>query len=1110
MLNWIIDVSLRHRFAVIAAVGVFAGVGGYSLTRLDVDAFPDTTPIQVQINTNAPALNPEEVEQQITFPVEQKINGMPHLQQLRSISKFGLSQVVVTFDEGMDVYLARQLVNERLGTVELPPGIARPTLGPVATGLGEVFHYVVTAKGYDFATLPESERVARLTELRTLHDWVIKPKLRTVRGTAEVNSWGGYEKQYQVRIDPDRLAKHGLTFDDVVEAVEKNNRNVGGGNIRQNSQMLLVHGVGRTANAEQIRGIVVAAKGGVPIRVGDVAEVAVGHELRRGAVTADGKGEAVLGLGFMLMGENSHVVTREMKKALDDIKDSLPAGVDVHTVYDRTELVDFVIDTARKNLFEGGLLVVAVLFLFLGNLRAAGIVALAIPLSMLFAFSGMLRFGIAASLLSLGAIDFGMVVDSSVVMVENCVRHVTKGETRRRTMRDVVRDAAVEVRKPTLFGELIIMTVYLPILTLEGVEGKLFRPMALTVIFALLGSMVLSMTLMPVLASLVLPRRVDEREPLLMRLVKAGYAPVLRLTMTNKLAVLAVTSAVLLVAFVLIAPNLGTEFVARLSEGAITIGVVRLAGTDLDESIRQNTQMEKAILRDFPEVEHTWSRIGTAEVATDPMGVELTDLFITLKPREQWPAARAECVRRLEGEANPNRAMIERIARRAPATQAELTQLIEKDLRELPGQRIAFSQPIEMRMNEMISGVRSDLAVKLFGDDLEVLRKKGIVIKEILEKIPGNADVNLEQVTGQPVLKIRVKQDEIARYGVPAKAVLDLVESLGSKPLGEVVEGQFRFPLVVRLPDRYRASPQAIGEMLVPAASGELLPLARLADIEEVEGPSTITRESGQRRGVVTCNIRGRDMGSFVTDAQSKINANTLKLQGRYHLEWGGQFENYDRARRRLLLVIPGAAVLIFALLYLTYGNVVDSLRVFTGVPLGWVGGIVALWLRDMPFSISAAVGFIAMSGVAVLDDMILVSYIRQLRRRGRTVDEAVREAAVTRLRPVLMTTLVASLGFLPMALSTGMGAEVQRPLATVVIGGVVSAMVMSLLVIRVLYVMFDSAAHGVEWALVRLLRVRPEQLGWLFGDRNEKEFEAAEGTRKRFAAGSSRITTPA
>jgi cobalt-zinc-cadmium resistance protein CzcA len=1129
VLNWIIEFSLRHRFLVAVGVLALAAVGVVSLRYLDIDAFPDTTPVQVQINTTAPALGPEEVEQRITFPIEQSLSGLPGLELVRSVSKFGLSQVVVTFKDGTDIYFARQLVTERLNSAALPEGVERPKLGPVATGLGEVFHYAVTAPGYDFSTstegrqagLPEEERVRKLTELRTVHDWDIRPKLRKVKGVAEVNSWGGYEKQYQVRLGPDRLIKHGLTFEEVVRRVkEDSNYNVGGGSIRAKSQMLLVQGLGRAANADDLKAIVLAAKDGVPVRLGDVADVVIGHEIRRGAVTCDGKGEAVLGLGFMLMGENSHDVTTALKARLEEVKATLPPGVQVQTVYDRTELVNHIIDTVRRNLFEGGLLVVAVLFFFLGNLRAAFLVALAIPLSMLFAFSGMLRFGIAASLLSLGAIDFGMVVDSSVVMVENVVRHIAHGGAGQ-DAREVVREAAVEVRKPTLFGELIIMIVYLPILTLEGVEGKLFRPMALTVIFALVGSLVLSLTLMPVLASvflfdargqkkslvrvlfdgaaalavrtavaggvwyftgswllgavalalllaLWLSRGQRESEPFLMRLAHAVHNPILRLCMEHKLVVVGVALGVLVVAFGMIAPYLGSEFVPRLSEGAIAANVVRLAGTDLEESIQLNTRMEKALLAAFPdEIEHVWSRVGTAEIATDPMGVELTDLFITLKTRGRWQRA---------------------------ATQAELTTLVEKTLRELPGQRLSYSQPIEMRLNEMISGVRSDLGVKVFGDDLELLKTKAAEIEKILKGIDGAADVSTEQVTGQPVLRVTVNQEEVARYGLTARSVLDLVESVGSKPLGDVVEGQLRFPLVVRLPERLRASPEAIGALLIATPSGERIPLARVAKVQVVQGPSTITREWGQRRVVVTANVRGRDLGSFVAEAQEEVAARVQLPPGRYHIEWGGQFENYERARLRLLIVVPLAGVLVFGLLFLTYRNVVDALRVFTGVPFGWVGGIVALWLRGMPFSISAAVGFIALSGVAVLDDMILVSYVRQLRRKGLSVDEAVRQAAVTRLRPVLMTTLVASLGFLPMAFSTGMGAEVQRPLATVVIGGVLGAMLMSLLVLRVLYLAFDALGVAAVGLLTRVFGYRADQLTWLAGDnRAEAQQRAGE-----------------
>ena len=1033
MLNWIIDASLRHRFVVIALVLGVIVVGSVSLQFLDVDAFPDTAPVQVQINTTAPSLLPEEVERQITFPVEQSISGLPGLQQLRSVSKFGFSQVTVVFEDGTDIYFARQLVGERIATVELPFGIERPRMGPVASGLGEVFHYIVTYDGYDFSTLDPKERIAKLTELRTLHDWTIKPQLRTVAGTAEVNSWGGYEKQYQVRVSPDRLIRHGLTFDEVITALGENNRNVGGGNILRSSELLLVHGQGRTVNREQIGAIVVKAVDGVPVRIRDVGEVVIGYEIRRGAVTADGRGESVMGLGFCLMGENTHQVTAGLKTKIEEIRKNLPPGVRIVSMYDRTELVDHVIETVRKNLFEGGLFVIAVLFIFLGNLRAGLIVALAIPLSMLCAFSGMLKFGIAASLLSLGAIDFGLVVDSSVVMIENCVRYLSfpdKGKSKL----ELIREAAIEVRKPTKHDELNNMIVYLPILTLEGVEGKLFRPMAMTVIFALAGSMILSLTLMPVLASIILPRRMKETEPLLVRFIKWVYAPILRFTMRHKLAVIGFALGVLVVAFGMIAPNLGSEFVPQLSEGAVAINVVRLAGTNLDESIRYNTEMERRILEDYPdEVAHVWSRIGTAEIATDPMGLELTDLFITLRPRSRWKKA---------------------------ATQAQLTTLIDETLRDLPGQRLAFTQPIKLRMDEIATGTRSDVAVKLYGDDFGTLVSTGNQIAQVLRTVPGNADVNVDQLTGQPVLQIKVKQDEIARYGVSAAAVLDLVESVGGLPVGEVYEDQLRFPLVVRLPDANRASPQAIEGILIATPSGEQIPLGRLASVRIADGPSQIAREWGQRRINISVNVRGRDIGSFVDEAQRKIAEQVELPEGRYFIEWGGQFEHMQRARQRLFIVVPLALVLIFSLLYMTYHNVVDAVRVFTGIPFAWTGGIIALWLRDMPFSISAAVGFVALSGVAVLDDMLLVSFIRQLRSRGVDLEAAVERAAMTRLRPVLMTSLVASLGFLPMAFSTGMGAEVQRPLATVVIGGVISATVMSLLVLRVLYTSFSSVTN--------------------------------------------------
>ena len=1017
MLNWIINWSLRHRLMVVGLAIAFLVGGAIALSHLNIDAFPDTTPAQVQINTVAPALGPEEVERQITFPVEQAISGMPSLENVRSISKFGLSQVVVTFADGTDIDTARNRVAQRLAAVELPPGIAKPEMGPAATGLGEVFHYIVTSDTKD------------LTELRTIHDWVIKPALRTVSGVAEVNSWGGYEKQYQVRINPDRLIKYGLSYNEVLEAVEANNLNAGGGSISARGNMLLVQGLGRVANAEQIGDIVVKAKDGVPVHVRDVADVEIGSEIRRGAVTYGGKGEAILGLGFTLIGENTHEVTTRLKAKLKELRPALPPGVHAQVVYDRTELVDHVIDTVRKNLFEGGLLVIAVLFIFLGNLRAGLIVALAIPLSMLFAFSGMWKFAIAGSLMSLGAIDFGLIVDSSVIQIENIVRHISHDRQRRRFI-DVVRDAAIEVRKPTMFGELIIMIVYLPILTLEGIEGKMFRPMALTVIFALLGSLVLSLTLMPALASYLLPRRMQERDPWIVRLAAWLYRPVLAIVLRYRVTIVLLALGVLGLA-IMVARGMGSEFIPRLSEGSIVVNVVRLAGTDLDESIRYNTQMEKALLAAFPdEIEHVWSRIGTAEVATDPMGVELSDIFIALRPRQQWTRAR---------------------------TQAELTNLVQRALRDLPGQRIALTQPIEMRLNEMIAGVRGDVAMKLYGDDFDVLTQKAQEIGAIVGAIKGAADMSTEQITGQPVLQIQVDQSALARYGIPGKAVMDLVESLGSKELGQVVEGQLRFPLVARLPDSYRQSAEAIGSILLSTPAGQRIPLSSVASIEEVEGPSTITREWGQRRTTVQVNVRGRDVGSFVAEAQRKI-AQQVKLPpGRYRIEWGGTFENMQRARTRLMIVVPVVLLLIFALLYVTYNRLLDALRVFTGVPFAAVGGIAALWLREMPFSISAAVGFIALSGVAVLGDMVLVSYVRQLRAKGLGLEEAVQTAALTRLRPVLMTALVASLGFVPMAFSTGMGAEVQRPLATVVIGGVISSTLLTLLVLPALYMLFGS-----------------------------------------------------
>lgn len=1013
MLNRIIELSLRHRLVVLLATAAIVVAGTIAFRRLPIDAFPDTTPVQVQVNTVAPALSPLELERQVTFPVEQAISGLPGLLEVRSLTRFGLSQVTVIFEDGTDIWLARQVVGERLRGVVMPPGIAQPQLGPVATGLGEVFHYIVTGD------LP-------LSELRATHDWIIKPQLKPLRGVAEVNAWGGDERQYQVVVDPAQLHARGLTLSELAEALERNNMNVGGGTLDQAGESTLIQGVGIVTRPGDIEEIVVAAHDGVPIRVRDVAKVVEGREIRRAAVTADGKGEVVLGLGFMMMGENSHEVTKRLQVRLEEVKKSLPQGVRVEPVYARTTLVDRVLRTVRTNLLEGAVLVIAVLFIFLGNLRAGLIVAAAIPLSMLFAFDLMLRAGIAGSLMSLGAIDFGLVVDSSVIMVENSVRRIAEDKTERSKL-DIVRDAAIEVRKPTMFGELIIMIVYLPILALEGIEGKLFRPMALTVIFALLGSMVLSLTLMPVLASLFLPRRMKETDNVVMRTLRRAYRPVLHGALRWRWFVLG--GAVLLLANAMfLGTRLGSEFIPKLREGTIVINTVRLAGVSAEESARYGTQIEQALLAAFPaEIDRAWTRTGTPEVATDPMGLEVSDVFITLKPRDQWKRA---------------------------STQEELVRAMQEELSSFPGMRMAFMQPIEMRVNEMIAGVRGDVGVKIFGHDFDVLKTKAREVEAVLKKVPGAADVSTEQLTGQPVLQVEIDRAAIARHGIAAREVLEVVESLGTREVGVLQDGERRFPITIRIDDRYRLDVATIGRIPVTASNGDRIPLAGLTKIAVVEGPTAINREWAKRRIVVQANVRGRDVGGYVHEAMAAIERD-VQLPPGYYIRYGGQFEHLERAQTRLLIVVPIALALIFALLYFTYGRVLDALRVFTGVPFAAIGGIVALWLRDIPFSISAGVGFVALSGVSVLGDMVLVSTIRQYLERGLGLRDAVEQAAERRLRPVLMTAFVASLGFVPMALNTGVGAEVQRPLATVVIGGVISSTLLTLVVLPVLYILF-------------------------------------------------------
>jgi heavy metal efflux system protein len=1030
MLNWLVQTSLKNRLLVCVLAAVLVFIGWRSLKVLPIDAFPDTTPVQVQINASVPALSPQEAEQQVTIPVELAISGLPGLQNVRSISKFGLSQVVATFDDQTGIYRARQLVTERLQSVELPPGIERPQLGPIATGLGEVFHYVVRSE--------DTNRT--LTELRELQDWVIKPELRKVRGVAEVNSWGGFEKQYHVVAEPELLVKHGLTLEQLFEALEANNQNVGGGQVVRAGESLLVQGIGLTTNVEEISNIVITQHEGVPVHVHDVATVKVDHEIRRGAVTGGGRGEIVLGLGFMLMGENSHVVTRALKARLAEVQKMLPKDVKVEVWYDRTELVDNVIRTVEHNLLAGALLVIAVLFAFLGNLRAGLVVAAAIPLSMLFAGNLMLQAGISASLLSLGALDFGLLVDGSVVMVENAMRRLAQRQRElgrpltNEERNETLTLAPLEVARPVAFGVGIILVVFLPVLTLEGVEGKLFKPMALTMIFALAGSLLLALTFTPVVASLFLRAGGKEREPWVMRLAHCAYAPALGLALRFRWVTLAGALA-LLAGAALLSTRIGGEFLPRLGEGAIVGTTVRVAGISVEEAARMNDRIEKLLLDEFKdEIANVWTRLGSAEIATDPMGVELSDFFLALKPRQQWKKAH---------------------------TQAELVEEMRKLFARIPGLRVSFSQPIEMRMNELVAGIRSDIGIKIYGDDLETLRQLSDRVQMVLSDIPGRGEVTVEQLVGQPVLQVRIDPKATERFGVPARNVLNVIEAVGTKKIGEVREGQRRFPLVVRLPDRQRTDPDALANTLIPTATGSVLPLNRLAQVIETEGPATINREWGKRRITVQCNVRGRDVGSFVAQAQKEISEHLTLPEG-CSIEWGGQFENMERANAKLRFVVPMALGLIFALLFFSLKSLRDVFVVATGIPLGAVGGVLALWLRGMPFTVSAAVGFIALSGVAMLNGLVLVTFIRQKLEAGAPLEAAVREGCLVRLRPVLMTALVAAVGFIPMAVNVGVGGEVQRPLATVVIGGIFTNTLLTLLVLPTLYTMFRRKQPSV------------------------------------------------
>lgn len=1034
MLERIIRASIAHRWLVLLLVLGLSALGFWNYGRLPIDAVPDITNVQVQINTEAPGYSPLESEQRVTFPVETALAGLARLEYTRSISRYGLSQVTVVFEDGTNIYFARQQVAERLqqAASQLPVGI-EPSLGPVATGLGEIFMYTVEAED-------GAQETWTPTALRTLQDWVVRPQLRHLKGVTEVNTIGGYVRQFHITPDPTKLLAYGLTLRDVLDAVARNNANVGAGYIERSGEQYLIRVPGQVADAEGLKQIVVATRDGLPLRITDVAEVGEGTELRTGAATQDGH-EVVLGTVFMLVGENSRAVAQRAATKLKEINSTLPDGAKAKAVYDRTELVDRTIATVQKNLVEGALLVVVVLLLLLGNLRAALITAAVIPLTMLLTISGMVENRVSANLMSLGALDFGLIVDGAVIIVENCLRRF--GERQHQLGRLLDREerfelaavASAEVIKPSLFGLFIIAAVYLPVFALSGVEGKMFHPMAFTVVIALTGAMALSLTFVPAAVALFVTGKVQEKETRIVRGFKRVYAPLLQKVLVYRVAVVG-AAAILTVLTGLLATRLGSEFIPNLDEGDIALHALRIPGTSLTQAVGMQTQLE-ARIKQFPEVEQVVAKIGTAEVATDPMPPSVADTFIMLKDRSDWP--------------NPRK------------PRAELIAELEEAVWTIPGNNYEFTQPVQMRMNELIAGVRAEVAIKLYGDDLEQLEQVGQQIEKLANRIEGAADVKLEQVTGLPLMTITPDRSALARYGLAVGDVQDTVSiALGGAVAGQVFEGDRRFDIVVRLPEQQRQNPDMLASLPIPinlegdevhgaSPSPAYVPLGEVAEIEIALGPNQISRENGKRRVVITANVRGRDLGSFVEELRKQV-ADEVELPEGYWIEYGGTFEQLISASRRLSVVVPVVLVMIFGLLFMAFGSGKDAAVVFSGVPLALTGGVLALWLRDIPMSISAGVGFIALSGVAVLNGLVMITFIRKLRDEGMPMQEAIVDGALTRLRPVVMTALVASLGFLPMALNVGTGAEVQRPLATVVIGGIVSSTLLTLLVLPALY----------------------------------------------------------
>ena len=1026
VIDRILHFSIQFRVLICLLGLVLIGAGIYSASKLPIDAVPDVTTNQVQINTIAPAFAPLEMEKYVTFPIEVAMSNLPQKEEIRSISQFGLSQVTITFSEDADIYWTRQMVLERLleAKEELPEDIT-PELAPISTGLGEIYQFTVQAD-------PNAAKKYSLQELRTLLDWFIKPELRTVSGVVEVNSFGGMKKQYEVRVDPNKLVSHKISLEQVFEALQKNNANAGGAYIEKAGEQQLLRGVGLIQSIDDIQKIVVDSRNGVPIHIDDLAEVQIGSEIRQGAATRDGKGETVVGMTMLLKGENSRTVTQRVKERLKEIEPSLPEGVKIYPFADRSELVNQTIHTAGKNLIEGGLLVVAVLFLFLVQLRAGLIVSAAIPLSMLFAIIGMNYFGVSANLMSLGAIDFGLIVDGAVIIVENTVRRLAQQRHQQQRpltnieRQQITHEAAVEVMKPAVFGMFIIIAAYIPILTLGGIEGKMFRPMAFSVILALSGALLLSFTLIPALCALFLKER-EESEGRLMSFLIRWHKPLAeKILMHRKLAVL--VALIIVTASAALFPLLGSEFLPELDEGAVAINHVRLKSVSLTETIRQTSLIERA-LKEIPEVSTVVSRIGRPEIATDPMGPDMADTYVYLKPKDEW---------------------------RAGIAKDQIVDEMSETLEKIPGVAASFSQPIKFRMMELIegTGARSDVVVKIFGDDMDQLSRSANQVAAILGSIEGGEDIKVQQVRGLPVMEIEINRDAVANYGINISDVNEVIQSaVAGTQVGRIYEGFMSFDLMVRFPTWSSKDSETIGALLVSGSGGELIPLRHLAKIESKEGPAEISRENAQRLITVETNVRGTDIGSFVNKARAEIQ-NKVKLAPGYTIEWGGTFEHLESGRNRLMVVVPITFVLIFLLLFTTFHSFKQALIVFTGIPFAVTGGILMLLIRGMHFSMSAGIGFIAVSGVAVLNGVVLITFLNQLRAQNleMSVEEAIHQGTLLRLRPVLMTALVASLGFLPMALSVGTGAEVQRPLATVVIGGLITSTVLTLLVLPAIY----------------------------------------------------------